>query len=174
MAFFVVMGVAGSGKTTVGQALAERLCCPFFDGDDFHPPQNIARMAGGIPLNDEDRAPWLARLRDLIHDHLARGETGILACSALKKRYRDQLRNGNPGVRFIHLHGDFDLIRARMQARQGHYMKTRMLQSQFEALEAPDPDEALTVSIEGDVEQVVSTILAQIEDWRQEDRQPPR
>jgi gluconokinase len=175
MAFFVVMGVAGCGKTTVGQALAERLGCPFFDGDDFHPPHNVAKMAGGVPLDDEDRAPWLARLHDLIHDHRVRGETGVLACSALKRRYRDQLRSGNPGLRFIYLHGDFDLIWARMQARHGHYMKASLLRSQLEALEAPGPDEALAVSVEEDVEQIVSRILAHIEDRRrEEDRQPPR
>ncbi len=156
--FFVVMGVSGCGKTTVGEALAAHLSCPFYDGDDFHPPQNVAKMAGGIPLNDADRAPWLAILAALIQEHLDRGETAVLASSALKKRYRDQLRV-NDQVQFIYLDGDFDLIWVRMQDRQDHYMRAEMLQSQFEALEEPDEDEAIKVPIDQSVDDILAQIL---------------
>ncbi len=159
----VVMGVSGSGKTTVGQALAERLGCPFFDGDNFLPPECVAKMTAGIPLNDDDRAPWLARLHDLIHDQLARGEAGVLACSALKKLYRDRLRTGNDGIRFIYLNGDFNLIWARMRARQGHFMKASMLRSQFDTLEVPGPEEAVTVDIANSVEHITGRALSELE-----------
>ena len=138
---YVVMGVSGSGKTTVGQALARALDCPFYDADDFHPPENVAKMAGGVPLTDADRAPWLARLHKLLADHVQRKQTAVLACSALKEAYRERLRRGLSGVRFIYLQGDFDLIRERMQARENHYMKAEMLQSQFDALEPPPQHE---------------------------------
>lgn len=159
--FFVVMGVAGCGKTTVGQALAAHLDCPFYDGDDFHSPQNVAKMASGMPLNDADRAPWLASLAALIEEHLDGGETAVLASSALKKRYRDQLRV-NDQVTFIYLDGDFDLIWQRMQARQDHYMKSEMLRSQFEALELPDEDEAIKISIDQNVDDILAQILLAI------------
>lgn len=156
---FVLMGVSGSGKTTIGKALAQKLGCSFYDGDDFHPPENVAKMANGIPLNDADRRPWLARLHDLIAEYEARGETAVLACSALKKQYRDQLRMGNETIRFIFLYGSFDTIWQRMQTRPGHYMKADMLQSQFDALEAPDPTEALQIDIANSVAQIVTAIL---------------
>ena len=153
------MGVSGCGKSTVGQALADALNCPFYDGDDFHPPENVAKMASGTPLNDDDRYPWLAVLHDLIADHLERGETAVLACSALKKKYRDQLRQGNDGVQFVYLQGSQALIWERMQARQAHYMKAEMLQSQFDALEPPSPENTCIVSIENDVETIVASIF---------------
>jgi gluconokinase len=155
----VLMGVSGCGKTTVGEKLAGRLGCPFYDGDDFHPPENVARMARGQPLDDDDRAPWLDRLNELIHGHLVRCQSAVVACSALKKSYRDRLRAGNEGLRFVHLQGSFDLIRERMQARPNHYMKADMLQSQFDALEAPADDEAFAVSIDQDAERVVDRIM---------------
>jgi gluconokinase len=160
--FFVVMGVSGCGKTTVGKALAAYLDCPFYDGDDFHSPQNVAKMARGIPLNDDDRAPWLASLAALIREHLQKGETAVLASSALKKRYRDQLRVDDR-VQFVFLDGDFDLIWGRMQARQDHYMKAEMLQSQFETLEVPDEDEAITVPIDRSVEEIVAQTIAALQ-----------
>lgn len=153
-----MMGVSGCGKTTVGKALAQELDCPFYDGDDYHPPDNIAKMAKGLPLNDDDRYPWLALLHNLIERHLDRGETAVLACSALKKKYRDQLRAGNEDVLFIFLHGDFDTIWQRMCSRPGHYMKADMLLSQFEALEAPGEDEAIIVSIDQSVDDVLVQI----------------
>ena len=159
--FYVVMGVSGCGKTTVGEALAAYLNCPFYDGDDFHSPENVAKMASGVPLNDTDRAPWLASLADLIRDHLARGETAVLASSALKKRYRDQLRVDDR-VRFIFLDGDFDLIWGRMQARQDHYMKAEMLRSQFEALERPDENVAIRIDIDQDVSDILQQVIEAI------------
>lgn len=158
MTVFVVMGVSGCGKTTVGMALAEKLGCTFYDGDDFHPAENVAKMASGKPLNDDDRHPWLARLHDLITDHLARGETAVLACSALKKKYRNQLREGNDEITIVYLQGSYDLIWQRMTARPGHYMKANMLQSQFDALEPPSPQNTLIAN----VAQPVANILAQI------------
>jgi gluconokinase len=157
---YVIMGVSGSGKSTVGQALAETLNCPFYDGDDYHPPENVAKMSSGIPLNDEDRVPWLAILHDLLLAHAQRGETAVLACSALKKKYRQQLREGNDAVVFIYLQGDFDLIWQRMQSRQHPYMRAEMLQSQFDTLEAPDDGEAIVVPITLPVEAVVKQIGA--------------
>ena len=159
--FYVVMGVSGCGKTTVGEALAAHLNCPFYDGDDFHSPENVAKMASGVPLNDADRAPWLASLAGLIRDHLARGETAVLASSALKKRYRDQLRVDDR-VRFIFLDGDFDLIWGRMQARQDHYMKAEMLRSQFEALERPDENVAIRIDIDQDVSDILQQVIEAI------------
>jgi gluconokinase len=162
----IVMGVSGSGKTTIGQALAERLHCPFYDGDDFHPPENVAKMAGGIPLTDTDRVPWLSRLQALIHQHLAGGRGAVLACSALKRRYRDHLRQGNDGFRdglqFVYLHGDFDTIWTRMKTRQDHYMKPEMLHSQFATLEPPGPEEAIQIDITESVEQMIHRILNQL------------
>lgn len=153
----IIMGVSGSGKTTVGQALAERLSCPFYDADDFHPPENVAKMARGLPLTDADRDPWLARLTVLVQNHVARGEGLALACSALKQSYRQRLQV-SPLVRFVFLQGDFDLIWERMRNRDDHYMKPDMLRSQFEALEPPSPDEAIIVSIDQDVDKIVEMI----------------
>lgn len=158
-AVYIMMGVSGCGKTTVGEALAAELGCPYFDGDDFHPAENVAKMAGGTPLNDDDRRPWLARLHDLIHEHLARGESAVLSCSALKGIYRDQLREGNEGVQLVYLKGDFDTIWSRMKQRQGHYMKAEMLHSQFATLEEPGADEALALDITEPVDQLVARIL---------------
>lgn len=155
---FIVMGVSGCGKSTVGQALAAQLACPFFDGDDFHPPENVAKMASGTPLTDVDRAPWLARLAALLQEHLARGETAVLACSALKKSYRDQLRLSEQVV-FVFLDGSFDLIWQRMKKRPNHYMQADMLHSQFETLEAPTAAEAINIPVDQDVASIVTQIL---------------
>jgi len=155
--FFIVMGVSGSGKTSVGKSLASRLGWDFYDADDFHPPENVAKMASGIPLDDSDRAPWLASLHDLISASLKADQPGVLACSALKERYRRRLLDGNEGVRIVYLKGSYDLIRSRMSVREDHYMKPHMLQSQFESLE--EPPDALTVDISGSVEEIVDTIL---------------
>lgn len=158
---YVIMGVSGCGKSTVGQALAVRLGCPFYDGDDFHPAANVAKMAGGAPLNDEDRAPWLAVLHDLLARHVEKGETAVLACSALKKAYRDQLRAGQQdNVAFVYLQGSFDLIWQRMAARPNHYMKAAMLQSQFDTLEEPDDKEAFRINISESINAIVETIFA--------------
>lgn len=162
MSIIIVMGVAGCGKSTVGRALAEALSWPFYDGDTYHPPQNVAKMAAGIPLDDGDRAPWLSRLRGLVSDHLARGEPAVLACSALKKAYRDQLRGGDEAVHFVYLRGDRALIRRRLRERSDHYMAADMLESQFTSLEEPAPGEALAVDAAADVSTIVDQILAQL------------
>ena len=158
-AVYVIIGVSGCGKTSVGQRLAARLNRPFYDGDDFHPPENVAKMASGQPLNDDDRYPWLAQLHNLIGEHLAQEETAVLACSALKKKCRDQLRAGNDGVHFIFLDGSFDLIWQRMSARADHYMKAGMLQSQFDALERPLSHEAIAIQIDRSIDEIVSEIM---------------
>ncbi|MBS7700958.1 MAG: gluconokinase [Chelatococcus sp.] len=139
----VLMGVAGSGKTTLGLALAERFGVAFYDADDFHPPANVAKMSAGIPLNDDDRAPWLERLAALLHDSIAEGRSVALACSALKRRYRDRLREGCPDILFVHQVGDRDMIAERMKRRTDHYMPPSLLDSQFAALELPDTDESV-------------------------------
>lgn len=154
------MGVAGSGKTTVGRALAQRLGCAFLDGDDFHPPDNVARMSAGVPLTDEERAPWLTTLQALLHQHLARGETVVLACSALKQRYREQLRAGNEPILFFFLDGDYELISQRMQQRPGHFMPPSLLQSQFADLERPGPEEAVCLDAHQEVTELVERITA--------------
>ncbi len=156
----VLMGVAGSGKTTVGRALAERLGCAFFDGDDFHPPHNVARMAAGVPLTDEERLPWLATLQALLHEHLSRGEGVVLACSALKRHYREQLRARNDKVLFFFLDGDYELISQRMQHRPDHFMPPSLLQSQFADLERPGPEEAVGLDAGQDVIELVERMVA--------------
>jgi 6-phosphogluconate dehydrogenase len=158
--FIVLMGVSGSGKTTIGKLLAARLHCPFYDGDDFHPPANITKMAAGIPLTDQDRSGWLQALADLIRGALGRGESGVLACSALKARYRQVLNVDSGKVKFIYLKGGYNIIQARMQARQGHYMLPAMLHSQFEALE--EPSGVLTEDVTLPPEEIVQNIMEQI------------
>ena len=159
--FFIVMGVSGSGKTRVGKSLAKHLGWDFYDADDFHPPENVAKMAKTIPLTDSDRAPWLAALHELISSSLARNRPGVLACSALKERYRQKLLEGNDGVGLIYLKGSYDLIWSRMSARKDHYMKPHMLQSQFETLE--EPVNALTVDITSSVDEILKVILQNME-----------
>jgi gluconokinase len=146
--FIILMGVAGSGKTTIGQLLAHRLKCPFYDGDDYHPPANVGKMASGVPLDDDDRAAWLAALADVIRGGLERGENGVVACSALKRAYRDVLCVDPARVKFFYLKGDYDVILERMQSRGEHYMKPAMLQSQFAALEEPADVPWLDVRLE--------------------------
>jgi len=137
----VVMGVCGCGKTAVGRLLAERLGWPFLEGDEFHPPQNIAKMAAGIPLQDEDRWGWLDTIADRLAQARAERRPVVVSCSALKRRYRDRLRAGAPGLLFVHLEGDRATILGRMARRTGHYMPASLLDSQLAALEPPGPDE---------------------------------
>ncbi|MGR2667625.1 gluconokinase [Vibrio campbellii] len=153
----VVMGVCASGKTTIGEHLAKKLGRKFIDGDDLHPRANIQKMASGQPLNDDDRKPWLERIRDAAYSLESKNEHGIIVCSALKKIYRDQIREGNENVTFLFLDGSKDLILERMRARQGHFMKENMVNSQFEALERPeDEPRTIFVSIDATIEDVVS------------------
>lgn len=142
----LVMGVAGSGKTTVSALLARELGWLFADADDFHSPANRAKMAAGQPLDDADRAPWLQALRTYIDGCLARDENAVLACSALKARYRETLRAGRDQVRLVHLYGSPELIRSRIASRESHYMGAGMLDSQLAALEPPDDALALDVA----------------------------
>ena len=155
----VIMGVSGCGKTEVGRAVAQQWGADFQDADHWHTAEAVAKMAAGHALSDEDRGPWLERLREkVIAATPAQGKT-VLACSALHRRYRETLRNGQDGVQFIFLEGTLDLIASRMAARKGHFMPTTLLDSQFAALEAPGPDEAITISIDQPLEGVVADVL---------------
>lgn len=136
------MGVCGCGKSEIGKGLAAALRVPFLEGDAFHSSANVAKMAAGTPLDDHDRADWLLRLQAQIAAARARGEGLVLSCSSLKRRYRDLLRAGDPGLRFAHLSGERALIEERMRARTDHYMPTSLLDSQLRDLEPLEPDEA--------------------------------
>lgn len=151
------MGVSGSGKTTLGEALADRLGWDFFDADNFHPPANIAKMEAGIPLNDSDRAPWLALLHEKLISTLKADRHPVLACSALKEKYRAQLLGGIDAVQIIYLKGTYDLIYLRMTARGVHFMKPHMLQSQLADLE--DPSNALILDVSYPLEDMLKIIL---------------
>lgn len=155
---FILMGVSSTGKTTIGTALAEQFGMKLIDGDDLHPRANILKMASGLPLNDDDRRPWLERINDAAFSLEQKSENGIIVCSALKKAYRDQIRQGNQKLTFLFLHGSFELIQQRMAQRKGHFMKTAMLQSQFDTLEIPQADESdvIFIDIDGTFEQVVA------------------
>ncbi len=131
------MGVAGSGKTTIGRLLSNQLGWPFYDGDDFHPVANREKMAKGEPLTDKDRAPWLAALARLVVELDHAGRSAVVACSALKKSYRDTLEKNIADLRFVYLKGSYDLFHERLLARQEHFMKAKLLGSQFEILEEP-------------------------------------
>jgi len=152
----VVMGVSGSGKTTIGAALAQRLRVPFADADDFHPQANIDKMSAGIPLTDDDRGPWLATIATWLAEHAAGG--GVASCSALKRSYRDVLAAAAPQVFFVHLHGDPDVIAARVAGRPGHFMPAALVESQFATLEPLEPGEHGAVL---DVDQQVDDLVTQ-------------
>jgi gluconokinase len=157
----LLMGVSGVGKTTIGQALAEQLGWRFADADDFHSAANIEKMRAGIPLDDAARAPWLQSLHDAIVGWIATGESVVLACSALKEAYRQQLRVGSE-VKLVYLHGDVSLIAQRLYGRHGHYMNPELLRSQFDTLEAPTETEAISVDVSGQVPEIVGEIRASI------------
>jgi carbohydrate kinase (thermoresistant glucokinase family) len=159
----VIMGVASSGKTTVGRLLAQRLGVPFAEGDVYHPAGNVAKMSRGEPLDDDDRRPWLEAIARDIARWCERGEGAVVGCSALKRSYRDILRGGGR-VRFIHLSGAADVIRERMAARRDHFMPVTLLPSQMATLEAPGDDEdAITVDVSGTPEQIVAAILQRLD-----------
>lgn len=164
---YVVMGVSGCGKTTVGTLLANEKNIPFFDADDFHPEENIRKMQAGVPLNDNDREPWLNILSENIREW--NDDSGaVLACSALKKSYRKTLTSKSSDVTFIWLDGSFDLIKSRMQKREGHYMPPGLLQSQFDALEPPS--EAVKVSIDQPPDNILSDILKTLNNFSADKR----
>ncbi|MGM1064057.1 gluconokinase [Saccharothrix sp. Mg75] len=159
----VVMGVSGSGKTTTGTALARRLRVAFADADDFHPLANIAKMSAGVPLDDEDRAPWLSAIGDWLAAH--RDVGGVVTCSALKRAFRDGLRAAAPAVRFVHLSGDPDVVRARVAARPDHFMPATLVASQFAALEPLEPDEpGIVLDLDQPVDALVDACLTAEED----------
>ncbi len=153
----VVMGVSGSGKSTVGAALAQRLRVPFADADDFHPEANIAKMTAGQPLDDDDRRPWLEAIGEWI---AARGAGGVMSCSALKRKYRDQLRRHCAEVEFLHLAGSPEVIGRRQASRPGHFMPAALLASQFDTLEPLESDErGITIDVDQDIDSIVESYL---------------
>ena len=159
----VVMGVSGSGKSTIADHLARRLGWRYEDGDRFHPPANVAKMSAGHPLTDEDRWPWLKAIADEIDRLAASGERAVIACSALKRGYRDILVHGRDDVRIVFLQGTQDLIAARLAARKGHFMPPGLLASQFRTLEPPEASERpITVSIDAPVETIVDEVLRRL------------
>jgi len=155
------MGVSGSGKTTVGAALAQRLRVPFEDADDLHPPANVAKMSAGIPLDDGDRLPWLRTVGGWLADHTETG--GVLSCSALRRSYRDILREAAPRQLFVHLAGSPEVVARRVAGRPGHFMPASLVQSQFATLEPLGDDEnGLTLDLDQPVDRIVEDYLAAV------------
>jgi len=158
---WVVMGVSGAGKTTAGYALAAHLGVPYGDADDFHPSENVAKMRAGVALDDHDRAPWLVAVGTWLS---LQGEGAVMSCSALRRSYRDILRRHAGPVRFLHLAGPAEVVRARVEARTDHYMPASLVDSQYAALEALGPDEdGITVPFDAPVEQIVHQAAALIQ-----------
>lgn len=157
----VVMGVSGSGKSTIGAALSQRLRVPFADADDFHPPANIAKMTAGEALDDDDRFPWLEAIGAWLADH---PDGGVMSCSALKRRYRDQLRRHCPEVEFLHLNGSVDVITRRQASRPGHFMPASLLASQFATLEPLGADErGVVIDVDQSVDAIIDSYVATTE-----------
>ena len=163
MSLFVVMGVSGCGKSTIAEELARRTRGVYLDGDSFHPAENIRKMAAGVPLTDEDRWGWLQALNDELRKRARSAPSVFLACSALREVYRERLRHGLTALRFIYLKGSREAIAARMRERTGHFMPATLLASQFATLE--EPKEAVVVSIEQSVDEIVSEVLGRISGW---------
>ena len=164
------MGVSGSGKTTVAMLLAAALGWNFVEGDDLHPPANVEKMHGGTPLTDEDRLPWLQKIASVIDDWRAKGQSGVLTCSALKRAYRDIIIGDRPDVRLVYLEGSRELIGRRMAARHEHFMPVALLDSQFATLQAPDEDEhPVTVSVGGRPDEIATAIIQELEQRDQDE-----
>ena len=160
----VVMGVSGSGKTTVSALLAAALGCQFQEGDDLHPAENVKKMQSGTPLTDADRLPWLHKIADEIDAWRARHESGVLTCSALKRSYRDIIIDGRPDVTLVYLRGSYDLIHRRMAARHGHFMPVALLDSQFATLQEPTPDEhPIIVDVGSRPAEIAAEVVNQLE-----------
>jgi gluconokinase len=163
----VVMGVSGSGKTTVAALLSAALACQLQEGDDLHPRENVEKMQAGTPLTDADRMPWLRKIAETIDRWGARGESGVVTCSALKQSYRSIIIGNRPGVTLVFLKGSYDLIRQRLAARHEHFMPVALLDSQFAVLQAPTPDEhPITVDVGGKPFEIVAEIVRHLEERR--------
>jgi gluconokinase len=161
----VVMGVSGSGKSTVGAALAQRLRVQFADADDFHPEANIAKMTAGQALDDDDRYPWLESIGEWLAERSKEG--GVMSCSALKRKYRDQLRQHEPGTEFLLLHGTLEVITRRQASRPGHFMPASLLQSQFDTLEPLAPDEnGVVVDVDQSIDAIVNEYASTLPEER--------
>jgi gluconokinase len=158
----IAMGVSGAGKSRIGEMLAERLHCPFTDGDAFHSAANKEKMHKGIPLTDDDRWPWLKTIRAAIEEKQRAGETAVFTCSSLKRSYRDVLRDGDKDVCFVYLKGTMDTLKERLTTRTGHFFDPSLLQSQLDTLEEPGDDEAITESIELTPEQIVENVIEKL------------
>lgn len=156
----IFMGVAGSGKTTVASLFARKTGAVFYEGDDYHPVENVEKMRHGIPLTDADRELWLQALRQIIEGAMARKEFAVLACSALKAKYRERLQNGNACVQFVYLTGSPELIEQRLSQRRGHFMPAQLLASQLEILEPPA--NAITLSVEPPPEEIVGNLIREL------------
>lgn len=164
MPVIVVMGVSGSGKTTVATLVSTALGCQFQEGDDLHPAKNVEKMRSGTPLTDSDRMPWLHKIAEKIDDWHAKGESGVLTCSALKRSYRDLIIGDRGGVTLVYLKGSCDLIRGRMAERHKHFMPLALLDSQFATLQEPTPDEhAIIVDVDGRPAEIAAEIVHRLE-----------
>lgn len=160
----VLMGVSGTGKSTVGAGVARAAGWELVEGDDLHPPENIAKMEAGDPLTDDDRAPWLAEVNARARAQAAAGHNALLTCSALKRVYRDRLRDGVDEMFFVHLTGSYEVLEPRMQARERHFMPTGLLRSQLDTLEELEPDEdGVRVDVSGSLEEVTAAAVAAVE-----------
>ena len=160
----VVMGVSGTGKSTVGQAVAKALGWPFAEGDDYHPQTNVDKMAGGIPLTDADRWPWLRLLAGWVREQDEAGRSTVMTCSSLRRRYRDLLREGAPGVYFVHLVGASSLLLERMTDREGHFMPPELLESQLDTLEPLEADErGVLIDVTNPPERIGRMVMAQLD-----------
>ncbi|MBU8808329.1 gluconokinase [Mycolicibacterium goodii] len=154
----VVMGVSGSGKSTVGAALAQRLRVPFADADDFHPPANIEKMSAGHALDDDDRRPWLESIGTWLAEH---PDGGVMSCSALKRAYRDQLRRHCPDIEFLHLEGSMETIGRRQASRPGHFMPASLLESQFKTLEPLEADErGIAIDVDQSIDDIIENYVS--------------
>ncbi len=158
----LIMGVSGSGKSTIGEAVADKTGCEYIDGDKYHPPENIDKMTKGIPLSDDDRQGWLEALADLFARHREKDESVMIGCSGLKKSYRDVLRQGDPALVILYLDGDYDTILQRMQERQ-HFFSPQMLRTQFDTLQPPGSDEAISIDISRSFENVIDQCVSELE-----------
>ena len=154
---YLIMGVSGSGKTTIGKALSDRLSCSFYDADDFHPPENIQKMSQGIPLTDSDRLPWLETIKTVIDQHQQQRKEAVITCSALKQVYRDLLQKNTQDLVWIYLKGTYQQILDRLENRSDHFMKSDLLMSQFQTLE--EPENALVFDISLSVLEIVQKII---------------